>query len=69
MKTPKSIGAVLAGFIVGAALSVGTDSLFQAMKVYPPPDQGFFIPWMIVLAIIYRSLYNVAGCYVTAAGT
>ena len=67
MKTLKSIGAVLAGFIVGAALSVGTDTVLQALRVFPPPDQGFHVPWMIVLAILYRSVYNIAGCYVTAA--
>ncbi len=67
MNTLKSIGAILAGFIVGAALSVGTDAVLRALKIFPPPGQGFSIPWMIVLAIVYRSLYNIAGCYVTAA--
>ncbi len=67
MKTLKSIGAVLAGFIVGAALSIGTDAILQALKIFPPLDQGFFIPWMIVLAIVYRSVYNITGCYVAAA--
>jgi hypothetical protein len=63
----KSIGAILVGFIVGAALSVGTDTALQALNIFPPLSQGFFVPWMIVLAIIYRSTYNVAGCYITAA--
>jgi hypothetical protein len=63
----RSIAAILAGFIAGGALSVGTDSLLQALGIFPPLDEGFFIPWMIVLAIVYRSAYNVFGCYVTAA--
>jgi hypothetical protein len=63
----RSIAAILAGFIAGAALSVGTDSLLQALGIFPPQDEGFFIPWMIVLAIVYRSTYNVFGCYFTAA--
>lgn len=63
----RSVIAILAGFIAGGALSVGTDSLLQALNVFPPPDEGFFVPWMIVLAIVYRSAYNVFGCYVTAA--
>ncbi len=67
MNIVKSIGAILAGFIVGGALSVITDSILEALKIFPPPDQGFFIPWMITLAIVYRSFYNVFGCYVTAA--
>lgn len=67
MKMLKSIGAIVAGFAVGAALSVVTDSVLQGLKVFPPVSEGFFVPWMIVLAIVYRSIYNIAGCYVTAA--
>lgn len=67
MKILRSIGAIIAGFLVGGILSVGTDTLLRTLKVFPPLEEGFFIPWMIVLAIVYRSLYNVIGCYVTAA--
>jgi len=63
----KSIGAVLAGFITGLVLSVGTDFVLESFGIFPTPDQGFFITWMIVLAIIYRSIYTVIGGYVTAA--
>ncbi len=62
----KSVGAILAGFVVGAVLSIGTDSVLQFLDIFPPPQEGFFVPWMIVLAIVYRSAYNVLGCYVTA---
>jgi hypothetical protein len=63
----RSTASILAGFVTGGALSVGTDSVLQSLAIFPPPDEGFFIPWMIVLAIVYRSAYNVFGCYVTAA--
>ena len=62
----RSIGAVLAGFITVVILSVGTDSLMEALGVFPPPDKGLFITWMLIVALIYRCIYTVAGGYVTA---
>ena len=64
--TFKSIGAVLAGMIVIVVLSVGTDFVLESLGIFTPPDQGFFTPWMLMLALIYRSIYAVAGGYVTA---
>ena len=61
----KSIGAVLAGMIVIVALSIGTDFVLERLGIFPPTGQGFF-PWMLLLALIYRSIYAVAGGYVTA---
>lgn len=63
----KSIGAILAGFVVGGGLSVATDTVLEALHVFPPLSEGFFITWMVTLALVYRSIYNVIGCYVTAA--
>ncbi len=62
----KSIGAVLAGFIAVVVLSVATDFALEALGIFPPPGQGLFIAWMLMLALIYRSIYAVAGGYVTA---
>lgn len=64
--TFKSIGAVLAGFITIVALSAGTDFVLESIGIFTPPDQGFFTPWMVMLAFIYRCIYTVAGGYVTA---
>jgi len=64
--TFKSIGAVLAGVITIVALSVGTDFVLEKFGIFPAPDQGLFIPWMLMLALVYRSIYAVAGGYVTA---
>jgi MFS family permease len=66
MSTIKSIGAVLAGMITIVALSTGTDWLLERLGIFPPPEQGLFIVWMLLLALVYRSIYAVAGGYVTA---
>ncbi len=67
MQIIKSIGAVLLGFLTVVVLSMGTDWILEAVGVFPPPtDQGLFVPWMLVLALVYRTLYTVVGGYVTA---
>jgi hypothetical protein len=64
----KSAAAVLAGFILVLFLSVVTDSLFESTDIFPPVTApGSFLPWMLLVALIYRSIYAVAGGYVTAA--
>jgi hypothetical protein len=64
--TFKSIGAVLAGLIAIVALSAGTDFVLESLGIFTPPDQGFFTPWMVMLALIYRCIYAVAGGYIAA---
>jgi len=64
--TFKSVWAVIAGMIVIVALALGTDFVLERLGIFPSPGQGFFIPWMLMLALIYRSFYVVAGGYVTA---
>ncbi len=68
--TFKSIGAVLAGMITGAALSIGTDTILETTGVFPNFEEvskyGFNTPWMLTLALFYRSIYTVAGGYITA---
>ena len=62
----KSIGAVLAGMLVTAIISIATDSVLEGLGIFPPPSQGLFVTWMLALALFYRSVYAVAGGYVTA---
>lgn len=62
----KSIGAVLAGFITVVVLSTATDSLLEALHIFPSPQGGLFITWMLALALFYRCVYTVIGGYVTA---
>jgi multisubunit Na+/H+ antiporter MnhB subunit len=63
--TLRSIGAVVAGMLVGIVLSIATDALIHAIGYFPPIGQplssGPLIP-----ATIYRAIYGVIGAYVTA---
>lgn len=63
----KSIGAVFAGFLTVVILSIVTDTILEALNIFPPLGQGLFITWMLVVALIYRCIYTVAGGYVTAS--
>lgn len=63
----KSIGAILAGFITVFVLSIVTDFLLETLGVFPPQVQGLFTTWMLMLALVYRCAYTVAGGYITAS--
>jgi len=65
MNTWKSIGAVLAGILVGAVLSLGTDVVLHAAHIFPPWDQPASNA-LLLLATAYRTVYSIAGSYVTA---
>ena len=62
----RSTGAVLAGFIATAALSLATDQLFHVLDVYPPWGQPMHEPALNALALGYRIVYGVIGGYITA---
>jgi hypothetical protein len=62
----RSIAAVLAGFVVVAALSLVTDEIFHLLKVYPPWGEPMRAPGANALALAYRTIYSVLGGYVTA---
>lgn len=64
MNILKSIGAVVAGFIVVVILSTATDAVLEKLAIFP--TAGLFVPWMLVLAFVYRSVYTVFGGYATA---
>lgn len=70
MRTLKSIGAILAGFILAFLLSRGMDVLLESTGVFPTVEyqlkHGFNILWMNILAIFYRVLFSAIGGYVTA---
>ncbi|HEY3430118.1 MAG TPA: hypothetical protein VGK39_05525 [Cyclobacteriaceae bacterium] len=67
MKTLKSIGSVLAGFLIVVILSTITDSILESLGIFPSPKDGLFVTWMLVLAFVYRTIYTILGGYVTAA--
>ncbi len=65
--TFKNIGAVLAGFVTVFVLSVATDMVLEKLGILPDPSKGLFIGWMLLAALIYRTVYTVLGGYITAA--
>ena len=67
MQILKGIGAIVAGFVFILVTHTLTDLVLERVGIFTPPDQGFHTTWMVVTATIYRSIYTVAGGYVTAA--
>jgi len=56
---------VLAGIVVGAALSLGTDALLKAFGVFPKLGNQMSEP-LFLLATAYRIVYGILGSYVIA---
>ena len=67
MNILKGIGAILAGMIFIVVSHTATDLVLEKLGIFPPPDQGLHITWMVVTATIYRSIFTVVGGYITAA--
>lgn len=67
MNILKGIGAVLAGVIFTVVTHAGTDLVLEKLGIFPPPSQGFHTTWMVVAATVYRSIFTIAGGYLTAA--
>jgi hypothetical protein len=61
----RSIGALFAGFLTVVMLSLGTDVMLHATGVFPPWGQPMSDA-LFVLATVYRTVYAVAGSYLTA---
>ncbi len=66
----KSALAILAGMITIIGLSIATDFILEQAGIFPSfteqQEQGLFVTWMLLLALIYRCIYAVIGGYVTA---
>jgi hypothetical protein len=61
----RSIVAVLTGIVAAIAVTLATDFVLHAIKVFPPWDQR--VPdGLLLLATTYRTIYGVAGSYLTA---
>ena len=67
MNVLKGIGAILAGMIFIVVSHTGTDFVLESLGIFTQPNEGFHTTWMVVTATIYRSIYTVAGGYITAA--
>ena len=65
--TFRSMGAILAGFITVFVLSVVTDLVLEKIGIFPPSTQPeAYTWWMLLFALIYRSIYSLAGFYLAA---
>lgn len=62
---PRSIGAVVAGIVVGAALSILTDVLLRSAGLFPALGVRM-ADSLLALATAYRTVYSVLAAYVTA---
>ena len=58
----RSVLAILVGFVAVVVLSLGTDAVLHALKIYGEhmTDALFFA------ATVYRTIYGVIGSYITA---
>jgi hypothetical protein len=66
-KIIRSILAVIAGFIAVIILSIGTDLLLVKTGIFPPQNEpDSYEWWMLLTALIYRSIYSIAGGLITA---
>ncbi|MEO5815615.1 MAG: hypothetical protein ABIT20_10080 [Gemmatimonadaceae bacterium] len=62
----RSAAAIAIGFLVVAALSLAMDEILHLLAVYPPWGQPLREPSLNLLAFSYRSIFTVAGMYLTA---
>ena len=65
--TLRSIGAVLAGIVVGIAITLGTDEILHVAGVFPPWGQSMAgYDGALALATAYRVVYGILGSYIIA---
>jgi drug/metabolite transporter (DMT)-like permease len=57
--------ALAAGLLVGVILSLGTDQILHALKIYPPWGQTMS-DRLFMLATAYRVVYTILGSYIAA---
>jgi len=61
----RSFWAVFAGLVVTVVLSTAADAALHASGIYPPFGQPMSDA-LFVLALSYRVVFGIAGCYVAA---
>jgi hypothetical protein len=62
----RSVAAVLLGLFVIFVLSLVTDQVLHMLEVYPPWGQPMYDTGDNLLALAYRIVYAVIGCYIAA---
>lgn len=64
---PRSIGAILAGFVFVFIVTLSTDQLLHVTGVFPPWGASMVgYDAALLLATAYRIVFGIAGSYVTA---
>lgn len=63
--TARSVGAILAGVVVGLVLTLGTDAVLHAVGVFPPYGQ-IASNGALAVATAYRFVFSVLGSYIGA---
>jgi hypothetical protein len=64
---PRSIGAILAGFVFVFIVTLGTDQLLHVAGIFPPWGASLVgYDAALLLATAYRIVFGIAGSYVTA---
>lgn len=63
--TGRSILAGIVGLFTGALLSIAADVVFHWLHVFPPWGEPVS-DGPLALATIYRAIFSIFGCYVTA---
>ena len=66
----RSVLAVVAGLVANVVLSTATDFALVAAGVFPPLSEfgnaAAFSDSLLLLALVYRTVFGVFGCYLTA---
>lgn len=62
----RSILAVFAGLVFIFATHLGTDQVLHELQVFPPLGEPMNDPSLNLLALAYRCVFSIVGCYVTA---
>ncbi len=62
----RSAIAIIVGFVGVVILSLGSDQLLHVLNVYPPWGQPMNDTGDNLLALGYRCVYTVIGCYIAA---
>jgi len=63
----KSIGVVILAFVVVGGLHVLTDFVLETSGTFPPPNSPAALgTGYLVIAAVYRNIYNVFGGWLTA---
>lgn len=58
----RSVLAIVAGFVAVVVLSLGTDAVLHALKIYGE----HMTDALFMAATVYRTIYGVIGSYITA---